>query len=110
MGNKPDDWCGVVWCGVLINNLVSPLYTSDQRPHPAPPTTGRALSCKTLKFLLCCTVFLAQNSLRPKIRKVHALLCASALWTGMGICEWGKVEFLPYGLPLLAYASLKGPE
>ena len=29
---------------------------------------------------------------------------------GMGIYELGKVEFLKYGLPLLSYASLKGPE
>ena len=55
-------------------------------------------------------MFLVKNSLRPKIQKVVPLFIASALWLGMGICEWGKVEFFNFGLPLLAYSSLKDPE
>ena len=55
-------------------------------------------------------MFLVKNSLRPKIQKVVPLFSASALWLGMGICEWGKVEFFNFGLPLLALTSVKGPE
>ena len=56
------------------------------------------------------TMFLVKNSLRPKIQKVVPLFSASALCLGMGICEWGKVEFFNFGLPLLAHSSLKDPE
>ena len=45
-----------------------------------------------------------------KFEKVCPLLSASALWLGMGICEWGEVEFFNFELPSLAYSSLKGPE
>ena len=33
-----------------------------------------------------------------------------ALGLGMGICEWGKVEFFNFSLPWLAIFSLKVPE
>ena len=56
------------------------------------------------------TMFLVKNSLRPKIQKVAPHFIASALWLGMGKCEWGKVEFFNFGLAFLANTSLKGPE
>ena len=48
--------------------------------------------------------------LSPKIQKVLPHFITHALCLGMGICEWGKVEFLLFGLPFLANTSLKGPE
>ena len=57
-----------------------------------------------------CTVFLVKNSLRPKIQKVLPQSIPGHFRLGMGICEWGKVEFFNFGLPLLALTSVKGPE
>ena len=56
------------------------------------------------------TMFLVKNSLRPKIQKVLPHFITPALGLGMGICEWGKVEFFNFGWDQVGPAPVKGPE
>ena len=53
---------------------------------------------------------LANSAYAPEIKKLLPHSITGAYSVGMGICEWGKVEFFNFGLPFLAIFSLKGPE
>ena len=53
---------------------------------------------------------LANSAYAPEIKKLLPHSITGAYIVGMGICEWGKVEFFNFGLPFLAIFSLKGPE
>ena len=53
---------------------------------------------------------LANSAYAPEIKKLLPHSITGAPSVGMGICEWGKVEFFNFGLPFLAIFSLKGPE
>ena len=63
------------------------------------PTKGYSALCS-----------LANSAYAPEIKKLLPHSITGAPSVGMGICEWGKVEFFNFGLPFLAIFSLKGPE
>ena len=70
---------------------------------PSPASTERLPAVAAL-----CS--LANSAYAPEIKKLLPHSITGAPSVGMGICEWGKVEFFNFGLPFLAIFSLKGPE
>ena len=94
---------------VLANGVLDQLLVIAQRFKYA-ARDGRARDRTIIRYPSSRTMFLVKNSLRPKIQKVLPQFITHALGLGMGKCEWGKVEFFNFGLPLLSFSSLKDPE